>query len=91
MITAKEMREVFDGVIVKKLDDFLDGIMVVAMLNQKQAPVDIDVSAIQKHVGSNRTDLVDMAIEVLERNGYTVGIVIRTGDDCGVTRLRVWW
>ena len=91
MITAKEIREVFDSFVDKKLDDFLDGIMVVAMLNQKQAPIDIDVSAMQKYVGSNRTDLVDMAIEMLERNGYTVVIVIRVGDDCGVTRLRVWW
>ena len=65
--------------------------MMEAMVKQKSSPIDIDLSDIQKHVGSNRTDLVDMAIEVLERNGYTVGIVIRTGDDCGVTRLRVWW
>lgn len=49
------------------------GIMGGVMLNQKQAPVDIDVSAIQKYVGSNRTDLVDMDIEMLERNGYIVG------------------
>ena len=91
MITAKEMREVFDGVIVKKLDEFLDGIIMKEMLKQKQAPIDIDVSAMQKYVGSKRTDLVDMAIEMLERNGYTVVTTIRIGDDFGVTRLRVWW
>ena len=91
MITAKEMREVFDGVIVKKLDEFLDGIIMKEMLKQKQAPIDIDVSAMQKYVGGKRTDLVDMAIEMLERNGYIVVTVIRIGGDCGVTRLRVWW
>ena len=91
MITAKEIREVFDGAIIKKLDEFLDGVMMDGMLKQKQAPIDIDVSAMQKYVGSNRTDLVDMAIEMLERNGYVVGTAIRIGDDCGVARLRVWW
>ena len=91
MITAKEMREVFDGVIVKKLDEFLDGIIMKGMLKQKQAPIDIDVSAIQNYVGSKRVDLVDMTIRMLESNGYTVVTVIRTGDDFGVTRLRVWW
>ena len=91
MITAKEMREVFDSFVDKKLDDFLDGIMVVAMLNQKQAPVDIDVSAIQKHVGSNRTDLVDMAIKVLERNGYTARIETILDGGYIVAVVRVWW
>ena len=91
MITAKEMREVFDGVIVKKLDEFLNGVMKEGVLKQKQAPINIDVSAMQKYVGSERTDLVDMAIEMLERNGYVVVTVIRIGDDFGVTRLRVWW
>ena len=91
MITAKEIREVLDGAIVKKLDEFLDGIIMKEMLKQKQAPIDIDVSAMQKYVGSNRTDLVDMAIEMLERNGYIVVTVIRIGDDFGVTRLKAWW
>ena len=91
MITAKEMRGFFGGVIVKKLDEFLNGVIMDAMLKQKQAPINIDVSAMKKYVGSKRTDLVDMAIEMLERNGYTVVTVIRVGDDCGVTRLRVWW
>ena len=91
MITAKEIREAFDGVISKKLDEFLDGVMMDAMLKQKQAPITIDVSAIKKHVGGNSTYLVDMAIEMLERNGYSVVTVIRIGDGLGVTRLRVWW
>ena len=91
MITAKEIREVLDGTIVKKLDEFLDGVMMDGVLKQKQSPIYIDVSAMQKYVGSKRTDLVDMAIEMLERNGYIVVTVIRIGNDCGVTRLKVWW
>lgn len=91
MITAKEIREVFDSFVDKKLDDFLDGIMVVAMLNQKQAPVDIDVSAIQKYVGSNRTDLLDMTIKVLERNGYTARIETISDSGYIVVVVRVWW
>ena len=90
MITAKEMRKVFDGAIVKKLDEFLDGIIMKEMLKQK-APIDIDVSAMQKYVGSKRTDLVDMAIEMLERNGYIVVPVIQIGNYCGFTSLKVWW
>ena len=91
MITAKEMRKVFNGAIIKKLDEFLDGVMMDGMLKQKQAPIYIDVSAMQKYVGGKRTDLVDMAIEMLERNGYIVVTVIRIGGDCGVTGLKVWW
>ena len=45
----------------------------------------------KKYVGSKRTDLVDMAIEMLERNGYIVVTVIRIGSGFGVTTLRVWW
>ena len=91
MITAKEMREAFDGVIVKKLDEFLNGVIMDGVLKQKQSPIYIDISAMQKYVGSKRTDLVDMAIEMLERNGYTVVTVIWIGNDCRVTRLKVWW
>ena len=91
MITAKEMREVFDGTINKRLDGFLNSVTMDAMLKQKSSPIDIDLTDIKKCVGSKRTDLADMAIKILEANGYTARIKIRVGAMYGITVVRVWW
>ena len=92
MITAKEMRGFFgDSVINKKLEDFLDCVTMTAMIKQKSPPIDIDLTDIQKYVGSKRADLADMAIKILEANGYVARIKMRVGAMYGITVVRVWW
>ena len=92
MITAKEMRWFFgDNPIDKKLDRFLNSVMMDAMLKQKPSPIDIDLSDIQKYVGSKRIDLADMAIKILQDSGYTARIEYRIGGCYGITVVRVLW
>ena len=92
MITAKELRGFFgDSVINKKLEDFLDGVTMTAMIKQKLPPIDIDLADIQKYVGSKRIDLADMAIKMLEANGYTARIEMMVEGKYGITVVRVWW
>lgn len=80
-----------DNSIDKKLDGFLNSVMKDAMLKQKPSPIDIDISDIQKYVGSKRVDLADIAIKILQDNGYKARIKIKVGVMYGVTVVRVWW
>ena len=64
---------------------------MTAMIKQKSPPIDIDITDIQKYVGSKRADLADMAIKILESNGYVARIEIRVGAMYGITVVRVWW
>ena len=92
MITAKEMRGLFDDSVVnKKLEEFLDKVTMEAMVKQKPSPIDIDLSDIQKYVGSKRVDLADMTIKILQDNGYKARVGVRVGVMYGVTVVRVWW
>ena len=92
MITAKEMRGFFgDSVVNKKLEGFLDKVMMEAMVKQKSSPIDIDLSDIQKYVGSKRVDLADMAIKILKDSGYKARIEIKVGVMYGIAVVRVWW
>ena len=92
MITAKEMRGFFgDSVVNKKLEEFLDKVMMEAMVKQKSSPIDIDISEIQKYVGSKRVDLADMAIKILKGSGYKARIEIKVGVMYGIAVVRVWW
>ena len=92
MITAKEMRGFFgDSVVNKKLEEFLDKVTMEAMVKQKPSPIDIDLSDIQKYVGSKRVDLADMTIKILQDNGYKARVGVRVGVMYGVTVVRVWW
>ena len=92
MITAKEMRGFFgDSFINKKLDEFLDKVTMEAMVKQKPSPIDIDLSDIQKYVGSKRIDLADMAIKMLNDNGYSARVETRIEGDYGITVVRVLW
>ena len=92
MITAKEMRGFFgDSVVNKKLEEFLDKVTMEAMVKQKPSPIDIDLSDIQKYVGSKRVDLADMAIKMLQDNGYAARIEYRIEGVYGITVVRVWW
>ena len=92
MITAKEMRGFFgDSFINKKLDEFLDKVAMEAMVKQKPSPIDIDLSDIQKYVGSKRIDLADMAIKMLNDNGYSARVETRIEGDYGITVVRVLW
>ena len=92
MITAKEMRWFFgDNSIDKKLNGFLNSVMINAMLKQKPSPIDIDLNDIQKYVGSKRIDLADMAVKMLQDNGYTARIEYRIDSGYGITVVRVSW
>ena len=92
MLTAKDMRWFFgDNSINKKLDGFLNSVMMDAMLKQKPSPIDIDLSDIQKFVGSKRIDLANIAIEMLNDNGYSARVETRIEGDYGITVVRVWW
>ena len=92
MITAKEMRGFFgDSIVNKKLEKFLDKVTMEAMVKQKPSPIDIDLSDIQKYVGSKRIDLADMTVKILQYNGYTARIEYRIDGDYGVTVVRVLW
>ena len=62
---------------------------MTAMIKHKSPPIDIDLTDIQKYVGSKRADLADMAIKILEANGYVARIKI--GDMYGIPVVRVWW
>ena len=92
MITAKEMRGLFDDSVVnKKLEEFLDKVTMEAMVKKKSSPIDIAISDIQKYVGSNRVDLADMTIKILKDSGYKARIEIKVGIMCGILVVRVWW
>ena len=92
MITAKKMRGFFgDSVVNKKLEEFLDKVMMEAMVKQKSSPIDVDLSDIQKYVGSKRVDLADMTIKILKDSGYKARIEIKVGVMCGIEVVRVWW
>ena len=91
MITAKEIRGFFDSFVDKKLEEFLDKVMMEAMVKQKSSPIDIDISEIQKYVGSKRVDLADMAIKILKDSGYKARIEIKVGVMYGIAVVRVWW
>ena len=65
--------------------------MMDAMLKQKPSPIDIDLSDIQKYVGSKRIDLADIAIKMLQDNGYTAHIEYRIEGGYGIAIVRVWW
>ena len=92
MITAKEMRGLFDDSVVnKKLEEFLDKVMMEAMVKKKSSPIDIAISDIQKYVGSNRVDLADMTIKILKDSGYKARIEIEVGVMYGILVVRVWW
>ena len=92
MITAKEMRGLFDDSVVnKKLEEFLDKVMMEAMVKKKSSPIDIAISDIQKYVGSNRVDLADMTIKILKGSGYKARIEIKVGVMYGILVVRVWW
>ena len=80
-----------DNSINKKIDGFLNSVMMDAMLKQKPSPIDIDLNDIQKYVGSKRVDLADMAIKMLQDNGYSASVETRIDGDYGITVVRVWW
>ena len=91
MITAKEMRGFFgDSVVKKKLEEFLDKVTMEAMVKQKPSPIDIDLIDIQNYVGSKRVDLADIAIKILQYNGYSARVETRIEGVYGITVVRVW-
>ena len=80
-----------DNSINKKLDWFLNSVLMDTMLKQKPPPIDIDLTDIQKFVGSNRVDLADMVIKTLKDNGYSARVETRIEGDYGITVVRVLW
>ena len=91
MITAKAMREALDNAFNKKLDMFLNSVMMDAVLKQKTSPIEITSCDIQKFVGSKRVDLADTIIKMLKDNGYTARIEARMDGGYIVAVVKVWW
>lgn len=91
MITAKAMREALDNAINKKLDMFLNSVMMDAILKQKTSPIEITTRDLQECVNDSRVDLADIVIKMLKDNGYTARIEARMDGGYIVAVVKVWW
>ena len=91
MITAKAMREALDNAINKKLDVFLNSVMMDAILKQKTSPIEITTGDLQECVNYSRVDVLDTTIKMLKDNGYTARIEARMDSGYIVVVVRVWW
>ena len=91
MITAKAMREELDNAINKKLDMFLNSVMMDAILKQKTSPIEITTCDLQECVNDSRVDVFGIAIKMLKDNGYTARIETRMDGGYIVAVVKVWW